>query len=115
MIIRRRKTTSSSTKSKHSENFDDDGLNQRHPTLTQADGDLSTSFDINNLENEAFLPEDDNSGSFGVEFVDSSKSENIQSLDLDNLDFSESDGGIVFSNNHKVIVSRVIFLILNLS
>lgn len=44
MIIRRRKTTSSSTKSRQS--IDDTG---RHTTLTQADEDLSVSFDIRYL------------------------------------------------------------------
>lgn len=63
---------------------------------------------ISNLENEAFLPDDDTTGSFGVEFVDTSKSQGhlqngfIEEIDFDKMDLTDSDGGIIFSNHHEV-------------
>ncbi|KAK3714542.1 hypothetical protein QZH41_014214 [Actinostola sp. cb2023] len=106
MVIRRRKTTSSSTKSKHSNSFSDDGVSGRRATLKAGEEDLSVPFDINKLENEAFLPDDDTSDSFGIEFVDTNKSEagqNGLSWELNRLHLTESDGGIVFSSHNNEI------------
>ncbi|EDO48785.1 predicted protein [Nematostella vectensis] len=94
--IRQRKSTSSSSKSHHSDCTSAE--HNRHNTITE-DLNLDIPFDVQQLENEAFLPEDE-SGSFGIEFAESSGSHTSpgQSSHVGVKDVSESSG-IVFKHS----------------
>lgn len=108
MVVRRRKKTSSSTKSKHSSSNCSDDRDGRHLTLTAGEEDLSVPFDVHQLENEAFLPEADTSGSFGVEFVDSSDGDSGLRVtsQQDDDDNDDSDDGIVFSSHYTEVIKE---------
>jgi hypothetical protein len=104
MVLRKRENTSSSIKSRHSSSdCSDIAKDGRHATRTAAKEDLSVPFDVHQ-QNEAFLPETDTSSSFGVEFVDSSRSGSglkAMSHQEDDEDSTESDDGIVFTSHHS--------------
>lgn len=102
-VIRRRKKNSSSSKSRHSSqtsSIADDPLGRKLTLVALEDDSDIPSFDVNQLENDAFILEQDDSESFGIEFASPSRIDGPVSKAGALSDFDESGShSVIFTDS----------------